>query len=564
VYFSFSIKQQLISIQTNMSSKNNNRISKISVILILISVLSGFSGSIISAQAYANSIFNNFTYGVSVEQESIPNGVNLVAGPWVLNDWQPYNSSWLNKFNYTENSTKTPYLYLYVAAGKARADWGLQDCNVGAETSKTLCYNGANYIRSQKESIKQAYINTANQIKILYGSQKEIVLHVEPDFYQYASSTQSSGGLTATEAAQSMNQWTSSIKSILPNASLVMDVSPWNSDLQGWSAGFQNFDYAGMVGKRFSPYGDGSVPNGIDGKTYAQIAAQTGKKIIVDNSHGAGGWWLPFDYDWANQSAVNARRSDGVVAVILPPNDNNTLVNLVKASSPTIIQSSSSSSPVSSISSITSSSQSSVSISSPITNSSSQSSIVSSTNITPKIFAQNNIAQAPITDNKIIITTSSLAPISSSSDIVKSSSSSVLSSSSVIINSSSSTNSISSTSTSRSNISSVAAINPNSKTCTKKSLDVTLTKTDSWQNGFNTSVKVKNTGTSDIYYWNIILSPTSDQNIVSSWNLTRYGNQFDPKYSWNMTIRPGQEINAGGFTTQYNNDSSISEVICNF
>jgi Cellulose binding domain len=551
------------STKTNMSSKNNNRISKISVILILISVLSGFSGGVISAQAYANSIFNNFTYGVSVEQESIPNGVNLVAGPWVLNDWQPYNSSWLNKFNYTENSTKTPYLYLYVAAGKARADWGLQDCNVGADVSKTLCYNGANYIRSQKESIKQAYINTANQIKILYGSQKEIVLHVEPDFYQYASSTQSSGGLTATEAAQSMNQWTSLIKSILPNASLVMDVSPWNSDLQGWSAGFQNFDYAGLVGKKFSPYGDGSVPNGIDGKTYAQIATQTGKKLIIDDSHGAGGWWLPFDYDWANQSAVNARKNDGVVAVILPPNDNNTLVNLVKSSGPTIIQSSAisiSSSSVSSSSRSTISSSSSSIISSNLNSSST----VSSTSFTPKIFTQNNIAQTPVTDNKIPITTSSLTPTSNSSDIVKSTSSSALSSSSVIINSSSSTNSISSASTSKSNISSVAANNPNVKTCSKKSLDITLTKTDSWQNGFNTAIKVKNNGTTDIYYWSIIVSPSSGQNIVSSWNLTRYGNQFDPKYNWNMTIRPGQEINAGGFTTQYNNDSSISEVSCNF
>jgi hypothetical protein len=95
-------------------------------------------------------------------------------------------------------------------------------------------------------------------------------------------------------------------------------------------------------------------------------------------------------------------------------------------------------------------------------------------------------------------------------------------------------------------------------------LDITLTKTDSWQNGYNTSIKVKNNGTTDIYYWSAIVNPSPDQNIVSSWNLTRYGNQFDPKYSWNMTIRPGQEINAGGFTTQYNSNSNLPEISCNF
>jgi Cellulose binding domain len=538
--------------------KNNSKIkTKISVILILISILTSINLDSINAKALANSIFNNFTYGVSVEQEAIPSDINLVAGPWILNDWQPYNSSWLNKFNYAENTTKTPYLYTYIAAGKARADWGLQDCNVGAEYTKTLCYNGANYIRSKKDAINQAYVNTANQIKILYGSQKEIVLHLEPDFYQYSSSSQNGGGINNSEAASAMNQWSSSIKNILPNATLVLDVSPWNRDIQGWSAGFQNFDYAGMVGKRFSPYGDGSVANGIDGKTYAQISAQTGKKLIVDDSHGAGGWWLPFNYDWANQIVVQDRKKDGIAAVILPPNNNNALANLVKStvsttkSIPSVISSSS----------ISKSSSNSSDISSSSVNSSSFS-ISSATSISSSVknISQNQVALAPITDNKIIISNSSLIATPNSSDIVKSSSSSLSAVSSQSLQVSTSVSSAQSSLI----LQSTSISNPNIKTCSKKSLDVTLTKTDSWQGGYNTSIKVKNNGTTDIFYWSIIVNPTSDQSIISSWNMTRYGNQFDPKYNWNMTVKPGQEINAGGFTTQFKTNDTLPAVSCNF
>lgn len=299
---------------------------------------------------------DNITFGVSVENETPPNNVNLVSGPWILSTWGQHNTDWLSKFNLSSNINKTPYLNLYIAADKARADWNLEDCNIGVEKTRTLCYRGAEYLRNNREAVNQAYISTANNIKKVYGSTREIALHIEPDFYQYTYSGQLYGGLSFIEAANNLNLWTDSIKQILPNARLVMDVSPWNYNLKTWSSNMRNYDYAGIVGKSTSPYGDGSVtPAGLDGQSYAKMSQDTGKQLILNDSHSAGGYWLPFDYAWSNKSLAQQRLRDGVVAVLLPPNDLNFLNGMVKPNqtSTAMLSSISSSNLVSSSSNLT-------------------------------------------------------------------------------------------------------------------------------------------------------------------------------------------------------------------
>ena len=264
---------------------------------------------------------DQFTYGVAIDSEPLPEKVKLVSGPWIYSQWSDKNTKWLEQFKMAENIDKIPYINTYIVAGLAREEEGLQDCNVGEDPNKTLCKEGANYIRNNKQKIYEKYLEAALSIKNIYGMDRPILLHFEPDYYQYQDSTQNNGRLTFDELAGQMNTWTDTVKRILPNARLVMDISPWNIDLQFWSKKFRNFEYGGMVGKRFDPAGDGGTANGIDGKTFKTIAQSTSKKIIINDAHGAGGKWLEYNKNWENPQLVKDRYDDGIVAVIQAPVD---------------------------------------------------------------------------------------------------------------------------------------------------------------------------------------------------------------------------------------------------
>ena len=275
----------------------------------------------------------------------------LIAGPWAMSpNGQGTNNTasdfpmWLQKFSGTD---KVPYLYLYLVAGQARIDSNLSDCNYQNAGPTTLCQEGANYVRSNEAKLNQVYIDTANNIKQYYGSDKPIMLHFEPDFYQYASnhngSSQNGGNLSFAKSNSLLESWRASVKSILPNAVTVRDVSPWinpnnnseNGTLATWFGDANNFDYAGLVGKRYAPNGDGSSGSdgkvGIDGKSYAQISQMTGKKLILNDSAVAGGYNGPYDTGWENRSTVQARWDDGVVAVLLPPTNDSALFDTVNS-----------------------------------------------------------------------------------------------------------------------------------------------------------------------------------------------------------------------------------------
>jgi Cellulose binding domain len=484
---------------------------------------------------------DSITFGVSVEKEAIPNNINLVSGPWILSTWTQYNTDWLSKFTQPENINKTPYLYLYVAAGKARSDWNLEDCNMGVEKSRTLCYRGAEYLRNNREYVNQAYTDTANNIKKVYGSNREIALHIEPDFYQYTSSDQLNGGLSFDEAAKDLNEWTDTIKSILPNARLVMDVSPWNSDLGNWSSKMKNYDYAGIVGKAMSPNGDGTTPAGVDGKSYAKISQETGKQLILDDSHGVGGYWLPFDYDWSNKNLAQARLKDGVVAVLLPPNDLNFLNGMVKSSSNNpnsvivnpkpIEQIKSSSSSISSLSSVVGITSAPVVAKSNIAIKNTEPapikvSAISSSSKTVVVEPNLNnviVVGAPVLDNKPNPKISTLTTQSSKAKITPSFSQVV---------------------------------------CSSNSIDISMTKAASWQNGFVTSVKVKNNSNRDLQSWSINQTPIDGQLITNMWNLIRGDNTFTANSEWNSKIKLGQEVEVGGFTTSFNAVDSMPSYSC--
>jgi hypothetical protein len=266
-------------------------------------------------------IFESFDYGISsFDITALPQSQRIISGPWIGSTWSKENEEWLSLFKDPKHSQKIPYINVYTIAGLASAKEGLKDCNVGADPQMTLCTNGANFIRSNKAEILLNHISTAESIKLNYGTSKNIILHFEPDFLQYSDNTQNGGGVAREELASLMNSWTSVYKTKIPNATFVMDISPWNYDLRGWSNMFENFEYGGLVGARFGTKIEGKDWNGKDFPTYKEMVELTGKKIIVNDSHGPGGKWLPYNPSWDEKSTVDKLFGDGVVAVIRPPN----------------------------------------------------------------------------------------------------------------------------------------------------------------------------------------------------------------------------------------------------
>lgn len=287
---------------------------------------------------------NNFTFGFSNDQYyggpsdpmsyrsatfGGPTNAQIVAGPWLMSGWDFYgdeHTSWLNNFKTTQNQNKIPYMTVYVAAGMGKANAGLKDCNVTSSTDPlSLCVGGASYIRNNSAAIANKYTEVANKIKNVHGTTKPIFLHIEPDFYQYNSDPNQINKLTRQESWNYVNSWTDSIKTVLPNADLVLDISPWNPDIAAWSQGFRNFSYSGLVGKDFPP-------SGVDGKTYAQMKQATGKPIIINSAHGVGGALLGHRYAWDSRSVIQNAANQGVVAILQPggyAGDKNHYTNII-------------------------------------------------------------------------------------------------------------------------------------------------------------------------------------------------------------------------------------------
>jgi hypothetical protein len=481
--------------------------------------------SAIDSKAAPIQLLNQFTYGVAFEQHDVSStNAKLIAGPWLMENNQNVVYDFLGKFKQPQNQNKVPYIYMYIAAGSARQDWGLQDCNVGAREDQTLCHSGANYLRSNYKKVTEQYKQYATGIKEAFGSDRPILLHVEPDFYQYNYSSQYGGGISFDEAARAMNSWTDTIRQILPKASLVLDVSPWNSDLAGWSSGMRNFDYAGLVGKRFSPTGDGTVENGIDGKKYSEISKQTGKKVILNDSHGPGGWYLGYDYKWHEQYLIEERWKDGIVALIQPPSDlgalawavNNYEQNPVPAGSPkpapkpTIISSSSSSSSSLEKPRSSSSSSSSSRVQSVSSKKSSSSSSSSSVIIKKPVSADTNIGG-----------------INGQSKVV----------------------------------------NENISVCNQNDSEFAIKKGSAWNSGYTASLTIKNKSNKPLTDWQVNLNLPSSQKLNNSWNVQpskSTGNvSLKPVADWNRVIQPNQEYEVGGFMPETNGDNVIPEFNCN-
>jgi hypothetical protein len=82
--------------------------------------------------------------------------------------------------NRTLKLNKIPAFYAYIIAFQARADWGLQDCDVNL--SYSLCNKGANYIRQNRAKLIERYTHQATSIANALGDRnREVLFFMEPD-----------------------------------------------------------------------------------------------------------------------------------------------------------------------------------------------------------------------------------------------------------------------------------------------------------------------------------------------------------------------------------------------
>jgi len=217
-----------------------------------------------------------------------PANADVISGPWILDGVRENHSRWLNLFSEPVNSNKSPYIYSYVIAGMARRDWNLQDCNV--DPSINLCVKGATYLQLNEEIIIDKYEEIGRDIRNIYGD-KPLFIHVEPDYFQYNSDSQE-WVLERTDAWRIMNRITSTLKSQLPNAELVLDISPWNYSLSQWCSGFENINYGGLVGKWFD------ASENPDGQSYKQLKDRCGYDLVVNTAYGVGGSFNGYNPSW--------------------------------------------------------------------------------------------------------------------------------------------------------------------------------------------------------------------------------------------------------------------------
>ena len=217
-----------------------------------------------------------------------------------------------------------PVQVAYISASHVkRQDKTVCDCNVTSGqcvATNDLCHVGAQRIAQQFPAILAAYQSYSQGFAACYGTTKPIVFELEPDWYQYTTSSQTQPW-TPAQAAQMLGQIVTALKSSLPNARFSIDISPWVTPCNGGDNGkqwFANFDLSQFTFANTSGGGTNAntakirTPNGM---TWAGVSQVTGKPILADTGYGANGAPAGEDALWNDPVNINARIADGVVSI---------------------------------------------------------------------------------------------------------------------------------------------------------------------------------------------------------------------------------------------------------
>jgi hypothetical protein len=217
-----------------------------------------------------------------------------------------------------------PVMVAYISAAHVkRQDKTVCDCNVTSSpcvAANDLCHVGAQRISQQFTTILNAYKSYSQGFAACYGTTKPIVFELEPDWYQYTTSSQSQPWSGAT-AGQMLGQIVAALKSSLPNALFSIDASPWVGPSNGSDNGKQwyaNFDLSVFTFVNTSGGGTNANTAKIrssNGMTWAGLSQVTGKPILADTGYGANGSAAGEDALWNDAANINARVADGVVSI---------------------------------------------------------------------------------------------------------------------------------------------------------------------------------------------------------------------------------------------------------
>jgi hypothetical protein len=216
---------------------------------------------------------------------------------------------------------KVPVVVAYVAAFYVKRHYGLCDCNVNTcGTNNDLCRYGAQYIKQNLNNILNVYRSYAQGYANCYGTTRPIVFEMEPDWYQYTYSNQTSP-MTAAEAGSIMSQFVGVLRQYLPNATFSMDISPWVAPNNGSDNGQQWYSNFNMSLFTFINTSGGSTEaantriRSSNNMTWAGVSQVTGKPILADTGYGANGVSAGHDANWDNPTHINARINDGVISI---------------------------------------------------------------------------------------------------------------------------------------------------------------------------------------------------------------------------------------------------------
>lgn len=226
---------------------------------------------------------------------------------------------------------KTPVLYSYIIAELAKVKGQLQDCDVaGVGSSRSLCTQGALFIRNNRALVLQKYQEFAQGVAKDWGTTEPVIWLMEPDFYQYTEATSYWGTmaqpLSQAEAGTLMSEMVSRVKAALPNARISLDISPWmgGSNWQSAQTAWLNampksaFSYRHTSGGRTQGNNDRIRSDAGNNATWGGMSQLSGMGIVADDGYGVGGATNGDWTEWMNATNLNARIANGVVALTIP------------------------------------------------------------------------------------------------------------------------------------------------------------------------------------------------------------------------------------------------------
>jgi hypothetical protein len=192
-----------------------------------------------SGKGFSNCKFN---YGMDYAGDSYayPASVTYVR-TWLGYSGDNLDNNSNNMLRSCKNGTlagRTPFVVGYIIAYMGH-DQDLPDCDVAQRTgaTKSLCTDGTQMIRNNKQVIINRYRSLASQIAATWGTSTPILWMTEPDYLQYTGNTQVGGGFSYQEAGQYLREFLTAVRSVLPNAVFALDVAPWmGGNASAWFA----------------------------------------------------------------------------------------------------------------------------------------------------------------------------------------------------------------------------------------------------------------------------------------------------------------------------------------